>query len=142
MKPQIYRLSLGVKSSMILALASCLLMAVVISVLAVLAAPRAPDQLVAMWLLLCVAWGGSIFFWRTLPACDAYLEVSETAISQHQPRKATVTLLWSEISQIKNNPLMQRLELCSRDGRAKINVEHQIEDFARLKQLIESKIAP
>lgn len=122
---------------MIQALVASLLLAIVISVLALLAPARENSQRVAMFGLLF--WGASLFFWRTLPACDAHIEITEAAISQHHPSKQAVTLLWKEISQVKNNPIMQRLELYSRDKQTKINVEHQIEDFAQIKQLIESK---
>lgn len=140
MEPQIYRLSPAAKSVMIQALTASLLAALVVSAFALLAPPRDKSQLVPMYALMISFYASSFFFWINLPACDAYIEVTEKSIAQHHPRKPTIELAWSEISQVKNNPVMQRLEIYSRNGKTKIYVEHQVENFAQLKQLIESKL--
>ena len=118
------------------------LLALVMTVLAFVATPRDPSQWRAMIAILVASYGATFFCWRTLPDCDAHIEVGDEFIAQHWPHKPSVTLVWSQINRVKNNRIMQRLELYNTTMDARVTVEHQVENFGELRAFILSKLPP
>ena len=139
MQKEIYRLPSDVKTMMTQGFIVGAVLALIATALAFAAPPLHNLQLPVVIFVLLLIYGGTLVCLLSISPCDAHLEVTEDGISQVHPRGATVTLHWMEISSVKNNPIMQRLELYSRNRESRIHVEHQIENFAHLKRFIEAK---
>ena len=107
---------------------------------AVLFAPlRDESQFPALLCVMLLGYGATVFFAWMIRACDTYLEVTDTHIVQHASNKPPLAFAWSDIAEVKNNTSMQRLELRSRSKKAVFMIEHQIEDFDALRQIVASK---
>lgn len=93
-----------------------------------------------LWLItgLCLALfiPATIYSFYVLRMGDDYVRVDSSGITYVPRRGKPVGLPWSDIHNIKERNYLQRLELYNARGRKVMNLEFQMEGFARLRQLI------
>ena len=103
------------------------------------APPRDKSQFPALICVTLLSYGATLFFAWMVRACNVHLEVTDSHIKQHTPNKPPLVLAWSEITEVKNNAAMQRLELRSKHRNLAITVEHQVENYEVLRGTIATK---
>ena len=106
---------------------------------ALFAPPRDKSQFPALLCVMLLSYGATVFFAWMVRACHTYLEVTDTHITQHAPNKPPLVFAWSDVAEVKNNTSLQRLELRSRSKNAVFVIEHQVEEFDTLRQIVASK---
>lgn len=106
---------------------------------ALFAPPADRNQFPALLCVMLLGYGTTAFFAWMIRACNAYLEVTDDHITQHRANQRSLVLSWSDITEVKNNLAMERLELRSSFKNVVIVVEHQTENFADLRQTISAK---
>ena len=116
-----------------------ILVACFTSYAALFAPPRDKSQFPALLCVMLLGYGTIIFFAWMIRACNTYLEVTDVHIIQHAPNKPPLVFAWSDVAEVKNNKSMQRLELRSRSKKPVFMIEHQVEDFDALRQIVASR---
>ncbi|RMD57668.1 hypothetical protein D6833_13720 [Candidatus Parcubacteria bacterium] len=75
-----------------------------------------------------------IYGLRQLPRLRSWIEIDDSGISYCLPGRARQTLRWSEVEEVRERLLLQRLEL--RSGQTTIPIEYQVEDFDKLREIV------
>ena len=139
METKIYRVAPEWKTMIVRGLVAGIFLALFTTYSALFAPPRDKSQLVPMYGVLITAYCGVVFCIRLLTSCNTSLEVTDKQIIQHAPGKPPFALDWDDVTHIKNNVSMQRLELHHSSKGRIIVVEHQTQDFDELREFIARK---
>ncbi|HEX8550610.1 MAG TPA: hypothetical protein VF681_03540 [Abditibacteriaceae bacterium] len=139
MQTKVFRMSVKTKTDMGYGLIAGIILAAITTYAALFAPPREKNQFPALLCVMLLGYGTIVFFCWMIRMCNAHIEITETHVTQYTPNKPPVVLAWSEITEIKNNTSMQRLELRSSERNMAVMVEHQVENFDALRQIITDK---
>ncbi|HEX8550612.1 MAG TPA: hypothetical protein VF681_03550 [Abditibacteriaceae bacterium] len=142
METKIYRIPQQAKNQHYRALFMSIVAALMTTYAAAFAPPRSGDQWTYLLLLVVITYTCVAFFIWYIWVLSAYLEVTETHIIHHTPKKAAVALAWCEIvgmEEARNTRSQGRLALYSSSRNTKIIIESETEGYEVLRHLIIEK---
>jgi hypothetical protein len=80
-----------------------------------------------------------VYSLRIVPSLRETVVVTDAKIVYEHSNGTTTQLFWKDNFSIREHFLLGRLELTSRDGQRTIRVEHQLENFQELRDLVQKK---
>jgi len=83
---------------------------------------------------------GAIYTIRILPRFKETVLVTESEITHKLADGTSITISWEDGFQLRNRPLLGRLEVISVDGLRTIRLEHQLNGFEELLVFIKTKL--
>lgn len=100
---------------------------------------RQPELFAAIMLTLGVSVTWCVAMFRR---ADDEVLVDESSIVYRVPGRTPVILSWPEVTRVRARDVLQRLDVSDVTGTRRIVLAYQMENFARLRQIIRERTAP
>ncbi|HET6419791.1 MAG TPA: hypothetical protein VFG19_06535 [Geobacteraceae bacterium] len=102
--------------------------------------PKGPAGVV---FFLCAGLAFFVAGWytfRNLSGLDAWIETTDTGLACCRPDGSRKTVNWHDVGNLRERPLLQRLEFTANNDSSVVRVDYQIERFSELRAFIVSHI--